>query len=56
MKRLKNIEGENKDHLDAIKDLRKKQLQILTEKTNQVDGLKNISFKNKLNSKAKKIL
>ena len=40
--------------MDAIKDQGKKQLQILAKKTNQVDDFKNVSFRNKLNSEAKK--
>ena len=56
MKRLKNIEGKNKDQLDAIKDQGEKQLQILAKKTNQMDDFKNVSFRNKLNSEAKKIM
>ena len=40
LKRLKNIEGKNKQQLDAIKDQGKNQLQILTKKTNQIDKLK----------------
>ena len=54
MKRLKNIEGKNEQQLDAIKDQRKKQLQIFAKKTNQVDDFKNVSSRDKLNSEAKK--
>ena len=56
LKRLKNIEGKNKDKLDAIIDQGEKQLQILAKKTNQVDDFKNVSFRNKLNSEAKKLM
>ena len=54
LKRLKNIEGKNEQQFDSIKDQRKNQLQILAEKTNQVDDYKNISLRNKLDSEAKK--
>ena len=55
LKRLKNIEGKNKQQLDAIKDQGKNQLQILTKKTNQIDKFENVSFRNKLDSEAKKV-
>ena len=55
MKILKNIEGKNERQLQAIKD-QEKQLQIFAKITNQVDDFKNVSFKNKLNSKAKKLM
>ena len=51
LKRLQNIEGKNEHQLEAIKDQGEKQLQIFTKKRGEVDGLKNISFKNKLKSK-----
>ena len=54
MKRLKNIEGKNKQQLEAIKDQEEKQLQTFTKKTNQVDDFKNVSYRNELNSEAKK--
>ena len=54
LKRLKNIEGKDEDQLKAVKVQGEKQLQILAKKTNQVDDFKNISFRNKLNSEAKK--
>ena len=54
LKRLKNIAGKNKQQLDAIKDQAKKQLQILAKKTNQVDDFKNVSFRDKQDSEAKK--
>ena len=54
LKRLKNIESKNEQQLDAIKDQGKKQLQILAKKTNQVDDFKNVFFRDKLNSEAKK--
>ena len=53
LKRLKNIEGKSEQQLDAIKNQGKKQLQIFTKKTNQADKFENVSFRNKLDSKAK---
>ena len=43
-----------KDQLDAIKDQREKQLKIPAKKTNQVDDFKNMCFRDKLISEAKK--
>ena len=49
LKRLKNIEGKNKNKLKAIKDQGKKQLKVLTEKLNKEVGFQNVSFKNNVN-------
>ena len=46
LKRLKNIEGKNKNKLKAIKDQGKKQLKVLTEKLNKEVGFQNVYFKN----------
>ena len=54
LKRLKNTESKNEQKLEAIKDQGKKQLKILAKKTGQIDDFKNIFFRNKLNSEAKK--
>ena len=54
LKRLNNIEGKNEQQLNAIKNQGKMQLQIFAKKTNQVDDFKNVSFRGKLNSEAKK--
>ena len=55
LKRLKNIEGKNKQQLDEIKVQGKKQLQIFTKKINKLDKFENVSFRNKLDSEAKKV-
>ena len=45
LKRFKNIEGKNEQKLKAIKDQGEKQLQIIANKTDQIDDFKNIFFK-----------
>ena len=54
MKRLRNIEGKDEELIKAIKEQGEKELQILAKKTNQVADFKNIFFRNKQNSEAKK--
>ena len=54
LKKVKNIEGKNEQQLEAIKDQGKKQSQILAKKKDQVNDFKNMFFRNKLNSEAKK--
>ena len=49
---LKNIVGKNEEQLKAIKDQGKKQLQVLTEKLDKEVDLKNVFFKNNLNSES----
>ena len=56
LKRLKNIECKNEQQLEAIKDQEEKQLKIFAKKANQVDDFKNLSLKNELNFRAKKLM
>ena len=55
LKRLKITEDKNKDQLDTIKDQGEKNLQILAKKTGQVNDVKNIFFRNKINFEAIKV-
>ena len=54
MKRLKNIEGKNKDQLDAIKDQGKKQLDaIKDQRKKQLDAIEKQEDKLKIIEKDK---
>ena len=56
LKRLKNIEGRNGEQLETTKDQGKKQLQILTSKTDIRVHLQNVYFKDRLGFESKKFL
>ena len=66
MKRLKNIEGKNKDQLDAIKDQGERQLETIRDQgERQLDAissygatnkLQKIEFDNEKNQKAKELV
>ena len=53
---MKNTEDKNKDQLDTIKDQGEKNLQILAKKAGQVNDVKNIFFRNKINFEALKFM